>query len=204
MKKGGVWGFVLNYTFFSYFIGLPNRNSLIDIEIHMRAPKATKKIWQYKHQLGGCRNDSTLEQLCKIFLKDLHEYTTYDDNQLKLPERDEFNDTTSLISQILKYQQFKNSTINVVNLRIWDLLSKFVSQSIQTSRKLIASVKDQVNIIILEEYRKILRNCGCGICSVGIEVEPDRFGRLSANNYCCKVNDRIAELSTKYSSFSSY
>ena len=60
---------------------------------------------------------------------------------------------------------------------------------------------DQVNIIILEEYRKILRNYGCGICSVGIEVEPDRFGKLSANNYCCKVNDRMAELSTKYSRF---
>ena len=30
---------------FSYFIGLPNRNSLINIEIHMRAPKAAKKIW---------------------------------------------------------------------------------------------------------------------------------------------------------------
>ena len=131
----------------------------------MRSPKAAKKIWQYKHQLGGCRNggapDSTLEQLCKIFLKDLHEYT-YDDNELKLPERDEFNDTTSIIRQILKYQQFKNSTTNAVNLRIGDLLSKFVSQSIQTSRKLISSVKDQVNIIILEEYRKILRNCGCG------------------------------------------
>ena len=84
-----------------------------------------------------------------------------------------------------------------------DLLSKFVSQSIQKSRKVIASVKDQVNIIILEAYRKILRNCGCGICSVGIEVEPDRFGKLSANNYCCKVNDRMPELFTKYSSFSS-
>ena len=36
-------GNVLNYTFFSYFIGLPNRNSLINIEIHMRSPKAAKK-----------------------------------------------------------------------------------------------------------------------------------------------------------------
>ena len=97
---------------------------------------------------NGGAPDSTLEQLCKIFLKDFHEYTTYDDNQLKLPEWDEFNDTTSLSSQILKYQQFKNSNINAVNLRIGDLLSKFVFQSIQTSRKLIASVKDQVNIII--------------------------------------------------------
>ena len=42
----------------------------------MRAPKAAKKIRQYKHQLGGCENggapDTTLEQLSKIFLKDLH------------------------------------------------------------------------------------------------------------------------------------
>ena len=42
----------------------------------MRAPKAAKKIWQYKHQLGGCKNggapDTTLELLSKIFLKDLH------------------------------------------------------------------------------------------------------------------------------------
>ena len=94
-------------------------------------------------------------------MKDLHEYT-YDDHQLKLPEPDESNDTSSLVSQILKYQQIKNSMINAVNLRIGDLLSKFVSQSIQKSRNAIASVKDQVNIIILEEYRKILRNCGCG------------------------------------------
>ena len=158
-------------------------------------------IWQYKHQLGGCRNggapDSNMEQLCKIFLKDLHEYTS-DDHQLKLPKPDESNDTSSIISQILKYQQIKNSTINAVNLRIGDLLSKFISQSIQKSSKVIASVKDQVNIIILEEYRKILRNYHSGICSVG---EPDRFGKLSANNYCCKVNDRMAELSTKYSRF---
>ena len=75
--------------------------------------------------------------------------------------------------------------------------------NLQKPRKVIASVKDQVNIIILEEYRKILGNCGCGICSVGKEVEPDRFGRLAANNYCCQVNDRMAALSTKYSSFSS-
>ena len=89
-------GNVLKYTFFAYFIGLPNRNSLTKIEIHMRAPKAAKKIWQYKHQLGECKNggapDTTLEQLSKIFLKDLHQYT-YDDYQLKLPEPDEFNDT---------------------------------------------------------------------------------------------------------------
>ena len=42
----------------------------------MRAPKAAKKIWQYNHQLGGCEYggapDTTLEQLSKIFLKDLH------------------------------------------------------------------------------------------------------------------------------------
>ena len=70
-------GNVFKYTFFLliFFIGLPNRNSLTKIEIHMRGPKAAKKIWQYKHQLGGCENggapDTTLEQLIKIFLKDL-------------------------------------------------------------------------------------------------------------------------------------
>ena len=59
----------------------------------MRTPKAAKKIWQYKHQLGGYKNggalDTTLEQLSKILLKDLHQYT-YVDCQLKLPEPDEF------------------------------------------------------------------------------------------------------------------
>ena len=55
--------------------------------------------------------------------------------------------------------------------------------NLQKPRKVIASVKDQTNIIILEEYRKILGNCGCNICTVGEEVEPDRFGRLAANNY---------------------
>ena len=59
----------------------------------MIAPKASKKIWQYKYQLRGCKNggapDTTLAQLNKIFLKDLHQYT-YDDSQLKLSEPDEF------------------------------------------------------------------------------------------------------------------
>ena len=36
---------------------------------------------------------------------------------------------------------------------------------------LIASVKDQANIIIIEEYRKILGNCGCAICTVCKEVD---------------------------------
>ena len=57
--------------------------------------------------------------------------------------------------------------------------------NLQKPRKVIASGK-QANIIILEEYRKILGNCGCNICTVGEEVEPDRFGTLAANNYCCK------------------
>ena len=75
--------------------------------------------------------------------------------------------------------------------------------NLQKPRKVIASVKDQANTIILEVYRKILGNCGFGISTVGKEIEPDRFGRLAANNYCCQVNDRMAALSTKYSSFSS-
>ena len=62
---------------------------------------------------------------------------------------------------------------------------------------------DQVNVSILDEYREILSNCGCNICTVGEKVEPDRFGRLEANNYCCRVNDKMAALSTKYNSFSS-
>ena len=66
-------GNVLKYTFFAYFIGLPNRNSLTKIEIHMRAPKSARKISQYKHQLSGCKNgattnDTTLEKLSDIFL----------------------------------------------------------------------------------------------------------------------------------------
>ena len=59
------------------------------------------------------------------------------------------------------------------------------------------NTEEEINIIILEEYRKILGNCGCGICTVGKEIELDRFGRLAANNYCCQVNDRMAALSTK-------
>ena len=124
-------GNVLKYTFFAYFIGLPNRNTLTKIEIHMRAPKSAKKIWQYKHQLGGCKNgaapDTTLEKLSEIFLTGLHQYT-YNDVKLKIPEPDEFDDIDSLISQILKYQQIKNATINDVNLEIGDLLSKFISE----------------------------------------------------------------------------
>ena len=83
------------------------------------------------------------------------------------------------------------------------LLSKFISESRKTSKKVIASIKDQVNLNIFDEQREILSNCGCNIFTVGEEVEPDRFGRLAANNYCCQVNDRMTALSTKYSSFSS-
>ena len=48
----------------------------------MRAPKSAKKIWQYKHQLGGCKNgsapDTTLEKLSEIFLTGLYQYTYND------------------------------------------------------------------------------------------------------------------------------
>ena len=114
----------------------------------------------------------------------------------------EFDDVDSLISQILKYQKIKNATINAIHLQIGDLLYLFISESRQTSKKVIAPIKDQVNVNILEEYREILSNCGCNVCTVGEEVEPDRFGRLAANNYCCRVNDKMAPLSTKYNSFS--
>ena len=83
------------------------------------------------------------------------------------------------------------------------MLSKFISESRKTSKKVIASIKDQVNVNTVDEYREMFSNCGCNICTVGEEVEPDRFGRLAANKYCWRVNDRMAALSTKYSSFSS-
>ena len=80
-----------------------------------------------KHQLGGCENggapDTTLEQLSKVFLEDLHEYT-YNDYKLELRERDEFNDVTYLISQMLKYQQLKNSTLFIYELETY-ILSTF-------------------------------------------------------------------------------
>ena len=82
------------------------------------------------------------------------------------------------------------------------MLSKFISESRKTSKKVIASIKDQVNVNILDEYREIFSNCGCNICTIGEEVEPDRFGRLAANKYCWRVNDKMAGLSTKYNNFS--
>ena len=85
----------------------------------MRAPKSAKKIWQYKHQLCGCKNgsapDITLEKLSEIFLTGLHQYTYYD-FKLKIPKPGEFDDVDFLISQILKYQQIKNATISAVQL----------------------------------------------------------------------------------------
>ena len=82
------------------------------------------------------------------------------------------------------------------------MLSKFISESRKTSKKVIASIKDQVNVNILDEYREIFSNCGCNICTIGEEVEPDRFGRLAANKYCWRGNDKMAGLSTKYNNFS--
>ena len=54
--------------------------------------------------------------------------------------------------------------------RSYFLLSKLFP-NLQKPRKVIASVKDQANIIIIEEYRKILGNCGCAICTVCKEVD---------------------------------
>ena len=87
----------------------------------MRATKSARKIWQYKHQLGSCKNGAapatTHEKLSEIFLTGLHQYT-YNDFKLKIPEPDEFDDIDSLISHILKYQQIKNANINAVHLQI--------------------------------------------------------------------------------------
>ena len=148
-------GNVLKYTFFAYFIGLPNRNSLTKIEIHMRAPKSARKIWQYKHQLGSCKNgaapDTTLEKLSEIFLRGLHQYS-YNEYKLKIPKPDEFDDVDFLISQILKYQQIKNATLTAVQLQTGETcyLSLFSNLG-KHQKKIIVSIKDQVNVNIPDE-----------------------------------------------------
>ena len=109
----------------------------------------------------------------------------------------------TLISHILKFQQIENANIKAVHLQIGETcyLSLFLNLG-KTSKKVIASIKDQVNVNILDEYREIFSNCGCNICTIGEEVEPDRFGRLAANKYCWRGNDKMTGLSTKYNNFS--
>ena len=149
-------------------------NSLVTIELHMRHPQSNNKLWQYKHDLGGCLNGSApaaaMEDLVPVFLNDLKNYSfeTYLSPIPDLAVNPLLDRVDKVIELLLGYNSLINVVTNRVHAKMGDLLNEFVLDCHDIHYKVsIREINKRVNELIMEDYRSILRECSCLICCAG-------------------------------------